>query len=262
MIDNFDIDVKIRGRITSKIMSDVRPDLFCMMKAPMLSLFATGRTTGLVLDCGDHVTSVCAVYEGYTLPHAIEWQRSGGKDATALFNQLVSDKHFIKLEGDHKNIRDMLKLKEKVLRVRKRRDAPEDDANINKKFLLPDGHLLNLDANMIYEPMEMMFTDTADVNSLSGESGSYKSVFKMIRETISKCDTDIMQTLQSNIVVGGGNSMPEGFRDRMRNEVEDCVLEFDPYRNFSSWVGGSMLASTSVFCERACLKKDAENSKD
>lgn len=43
----------------------------------------------------------------------------------------------------------MLKLKEKVIRVRKRKDGPEDDMNINKKFLLPDGHLLNLDAKMI-----------------------------------------------------------------------------------------------------------------
>jgi len=64
LIDNFNIDVKTRGKITSKVMTDFRPQKFCMMKAPLLSLFATGRTSGLVLDCGDKITSVCAVYEG------------------------------------------------------------------------------------------------------------------------------------------------------------------------------------------------------
>lgn len=61
LIDNFNIDMKTRGKITSRIMNDLRPKQFCMMKAPLLSLFATGRTTGLVLDCGDMITSVCAV---------------------------------------------------------------------------------------------------------------------------------------------------------------------------------------------------------
>jgi len=35
---------------------------------------------------------------------------------------------------DHKVIRDLLKLKEKVIRVRKRKDGSEDDSNIDKKF--------------------------------------------------------------------------------------------------------------------------------
>lgn len=61
LIDNFNIDVKTRGKLTSQIMSNVRPKKFCIMKAPLLSLFATGRTTGLVLDCGDKITSVCAI---------------------------------------------------------------------------------------------------------------------------------------------------------------------------------------------------------
>lgn len=196
LIDNFDIDVKIRGKITSKIMSDVRPDQFCMMKAPMLSLFATGRTTGLVLDCGDSITSVCAVYEGYTLPHAIEWQRYGGSNSTDAFNNLIKEKRPELDLKDHKVIRDMLKLKEKVCRVRKRRDGAEDDPNINKKFLIPthtlpdgnqlkdkkepEGSLLNLDARMIYDPMEMMFIDSNDVSNLPTESGNSKSLKKMI----------------------------------------------------------------------------------
>jgi actin-related protein len=48
-----------------------------------LSLYASGRTTGQVIECGHSHSIVTSVYEGYSLPHSIERNEVAGKAVTA-----------------------------------------------------------------------------------------------------------------------------------------------------------------------------------
>ncbi|WMV10083.1 hypothetical protein MTR67_003468 [Solanum verrucosum] len=76
-----------------------------------------------------------------------------------------------------------------------------------------------------------------------------------------RCDIDIRKDLFANIVLSGGSTMFPGIEERMSKEITALALSHTkikviapPERKYSTWIGGSVLASLSTF-QKMCTVK-------
>lgn len=116
------------------------PKLHLSMQA-VCALYATGRTTGCVLDSGDGVSHTVPIYEGFAIPHSIQKMLLAGCDLTTYLQQLLKEKgHNFNTPSEMDIVKD---IKETMCYVVGDFDAAMKDAKdshaCDKNYEMPDG---------------------------------------------------------------------------------------------------------------------------
>lgn len=224
------------------------PAFYSQMQA-ILALYASGRTTGLVLDSGDGVTHSVPVYEGFSIPSAINRVDVGGRDVTNYLGTLLRKAgSTFHTSAEMEVVRA---IKESVCYVAFNVDKLHgeslagDDEN-KQPYKLPDGRVIHLGPER-YRAPEVLFNP-----AMLGLE--YQGIHECVVSSINRSDLDIRRRLFSEIVLAGGSTLFTGFGDRLLSEVRKLaprdtkVRIYAPAeRTLSTWVGGSILASLTTF---------------
>jgi actin beta/gamma 1 len=222
------------------------PALFIQIQA-VLSLYAAGRMTGIVVDSGDGVTHTVPIFEGYQIPHAIKKVMLAGRDMTDWMQKILQDAGINLVGGAEREIvRDM---KEKKCYVALDYQAEVEKANSGEcdtEYTLPDHTVVTFGVHRFRTP-ELIFNPSIDGRNEVG-------VGQLTYDSIQACDIDVRKDLFGNIILSGGSTMYEGYAERLQKEVKNkCAATMKVKifaaadRKFMVWKGGSTLVSLANF---------------
>ncbi|CAN1241763.1 Actin-related protein 4, partial [Linum perenne] len=258
------------------------PALF-LAKNAVLTSFASGRATALVVDSGGGSTTVAPVHDGYVLQKAVTSCPIGG--------DFLSDCLLKSLESKGVVIKPRYSFKRKETRpgefqrviasdikecVCRAPDTPYDEASYSNipmtPYELPDGQTIEIGADRFKIP-DILFNPSLaqtipGIESFVEISPNVRGLPQMVIDSINRCDVDIRRELFSSILLSGGTASMQQLKERLEKDL----LEESPQaarvkvlasgnsteRRFSVWIGGSILASLGSFQQMWFSKAEYE----
>ncbi|XP_031818841.1 actin-like [Sminthopsis crassicaudata] len=221
------------------------PAMYVAVQAT-LALYASARTTGIVMDSGDGVTHTVPIYEGYCLPHAVSRLDVAGRDITEyLMRLLLESGHSFVSTAEREIVKD---IKERLCYVTfdPIQAMKIKSEEILKEYKLPDGNIIKI-GNQLFRAPETLFMPA----NIGVEA---PGVHKMLFNSIRKCDIDVRKNLYSNILLSGGSTLFHGLDERILKEIQlqapggiSVRIIAPPERKYCVWIGASILTSLTSF---------------
>ncbi|XP_074936116.1 actin-like protein 7A [Phalacrocorax aristotelis] len=222
---------------------------------PHLSMYSYGKTSALVVESGHGTSHVVPIYEGYVLRSITGRVDYAGLDITCYLMKLLNESGKVFTEHQLNIVQD---LKEKCCytSLDLTRDLHLPVQKQQMHYELPDGHLITVGKER-FLCAEALFRPALLGSEQPG-------LLQLTLDCLKKCDADISKKMLGNILLCGGSTMMEGFANRFQMELarmcpsDNLITATSPHRNFSVWIGGSILASLHSFQELWVYRSEYE----
>ena len=185
----------------------------------VLTLYAQGLLTGVVVDSGDGVTHICPVYEGFALPHLVRRLDIAGREVTRyLIKLLLLRGYAFNHTADFETVRLM---KEKLCYVgydiATEQKLAQETTFLVEPYTLPDGRVIRVGGER-FEASEALFQP--HLVNVEGQG-----IAELVFNAIQAGEMDMRQELYRHIVLSGGSTMYPGLPSRLEREIKQLYLE-------------------------------------
>uniref|UniRef100_UPI00201FF152 actin-related protein 2 n=1 Tax=Myodes glareolus TaxID=447135 RepID=UPI00201FF152 len=185
----------------------------------VLTLYAQGLLTGVVVDSGDGVTHICPVYEGFSLPHLTRRLDIAGRDITRyLIKLLLLRGYAFNHSADFETVR---MIKEKLCyvgyNIEQEQKLALETTVLVESYTLPDGRIIKVGGERFEAPEALFQPHLINVEGVG--------VAELLFNTIQAADIDTRSEFYKHIVLSGGSTMYPGLPSRLERELKQLYLE-------------------------------------
>lgn len=303
-------------RMTREKMAEVVFETFgapaiYIAKQAVLSAFAAGRASGLVVEVGASCLSIVPVFEGYSLQRNIMEFPIGGdlmdeqlrtllsmrniRITPAYYNTRKKNQQSICSTTGLADVHESYVFHSQRLVLRNLKEAmckfAEDEADLIAAnapdpvfasttsivppsalpfYELPDGTRIDPCPALTHRVPEILFNPSLILPALPAQT-NFRGLHYAVSDCVDSCDVDIRRDLLSSIILSGGASLIAGLPERLTRALQETgpssptggggagllgggggrfkivAPSGGVERRFSSWIGGSILASLGTF---------------
>uniref|UniRef100_A0A0G4IAD1 Actin n=1 Tax=Chromera velia CCMP2878 TaxID=1169474 RepID=A0A0G4IAD1_9ALVE len=279
----FDTDAKLRRALHEAAFNAVKLKKMMVIDEAVASLYAAGRTTGIVFSLKEDHSMVVPIYEGIPITEAAQRSPLGVSSvldflSKSLHSQLgkygVGSSHKDE-NGEEEEVqaREILRdIKQKLTYValdyEDELEKAEKGADIEQKYELPDGQVITVGAERFRCPEVLFKPSFIGLEQDGIHTTTYNSIMK--------CDVDIRKDLYGSIVVTGGAAeatMFNGIPERLQREIASLAPDSMTIkiiapreRRYMAWEGAAFAAVGAaaieeVSREEGTVARDDEEGK-